>query len=38
MGKKNFTEEQIAFALRQAEPGTLVAEIIRKLGIEHLVR
>lgn len=33
MGKKHFTEEQIAFALRQAEPGTSVAEIIRTLGI-----
>ena len=33
MGKKHFTEEQIAFALRQAESGTSVAEIIRKLGI-----
>ena len=35
MGKKNFTEEQIAFALRQAESGTSVAEIIRKLGISE---
>jgi putative transposase len=33
MGKKHFTEEQIAFALRQAESGTSVAEVIRKLGI-----
>ena len=33
MGKKRFTEEQSAFALRQAESGTSVAEIIRKLGI-----
>jgi putative transposase len=31
--KKRFTEEQIAFALRQAESGTVVAEIIRKLGV-----
>ena len=31
MGKKQFSEGQIAFALRQAEPGTSVAEIIRKL-------
>jgi putative transposase len=31
--KKKFTEAQIAFALRQAESGTSVAEIIRKLGI-----
>ena len=35
MGKKNVTEEQIAFALRQAEAGTSVAEIIRKLGISE---
>lgn len=35
MGKKHFTEEQIAFALRQAESGTPVAEIIRKLGISE---
>jgi len=30
--KKRFTEEQIAFALRQAESGTAVAEITRKCG------
>jgi putative transposase len=35
MGKKHFTEEQIAFALRQAESGTSVAEIIRNLGISE---
>jgi putative transposase len=35
MGKKHFSEEQIAFALRQAESGTSVAEIIRKLGISE---
>ena len=35
MGKKHFTEEQIAFALRQAESGTSVAEIIRKLPISE---
>ncbi len=33
MGRKHFTEEQIAFALRQHDGGTAVAEIIRKLGI-----
>ena len=33
MGKKHFTEDQIAFALRQAESGTSLAEILRKLGI-----
>jgi putative transposase len=35
MGKKRFSEEQIAFALRQAESGTSVAEVIRKLGISE---
>lgn len=33
MGKKHFAEEQGAFALKQAESGTAVDEIIRKLGI-----
>jgi len=33
MRKKRFTEEQIAFALRQAEGGTSVEEICRKMGI-----
>ena len=31
--KKRYTEEQIAFALRQHESGTLVAKIVRKMGI-----
>ena len=31
--KKRFSEEQIAFALRQAETGVPVAEVIRKMGI-----
>jgi putative transposase len=31
--KKRYTEKQIAFALRQAEMGTPVAEIVRKMGI-----
>jgi putative transposase len=35
MKKSRFTEAQIAFALRQAESGTSVAEIIRKLGISE---
>ena len=35
MGKKHFSEERIAFALRQAESGTAVAEIVRKLGISE---
>jgi len=33
MKKSRFTEEQIAFALRQAETGTRVAEVCRKMGI-----
>lgn len=31
--KKRYTEAQIAFALRQSESGTPVAEIVRKMGI-----
>ena len=33
MKKSTFTEEQIAFALKQAELGTDVDEVCRKLGI-----
>jgi len=33
MKKSKFTEEQIAYALRQAESGVSVAEVIRKMGI-----
>ena len=33
MPNKRFTDEQIAFALRQAESGTTVGEICRKMGI-----
>jgi len=35
MTRKGFTEEQIGFALRQAEAGTAVAEICRKLGVSE---
>jgi putative transposase len=35
MKKSKFTEEQIAFALRQAEGGTRVAEVCRKMGISE---
>jgi putative transposase len=31
--KSKFTEEQIAFALKQAELGTRVEEVCRKMGI-----
>jgi putative transposase len=33
--RKRYTEEQIAFALRQAESGTPVEEICRKLGVSE---
>ncbi|MXQ13564.1 transposase [Microvirga makkahensis] len=33
MKKTRYREEQIAFALRQAESGTPVAEVIRRTGI-----
>ena len=33
MKKSNYTEEQIAFALKQAELGTPIPEVCRKLGI-----
>jgi putative transposase len=33
--KSKFTEEQIAFALKQAELGTKVEEVCRKLGISE---
>lgn len=35
MKKSKFTEEQIAFALKQAESGTTVDEICRKMGISQ---
>lgn len=33
MKKSKFTEDQIAFALKQAELGTAVEEVCRKMGI-----
>lgn len=35
MKKSRCTEEQIAFALKQAEMGTPVAEIIRRMGVSE---
>ena len=35
MRKSSYTDEQIAFALRQVETGTPVAEVIRKLGVSE---
>ena len=33
--KTRYTEEQIAYALKQAETGTAVAEVIRRMGISE---
>ena len=33
MKRSKFTEQQIAFALKQAELGTAVEEVCRKMGI-----
>ncbi|MGF1571873.1 MAG: hypothetical protein ACFCU1_02245 [Sumerlaeia bacterium] len=33
MKKKSFTEDQFAFALRQAEAGIPDKEVIRKMGV-----
>jgi len=35
MKKTRYTDQQIAFALRQAETGTPVQEVIRKMGISE---
>jgi len=35
MRKSRFTDEQIAYALRQAEAGTPVSDVCRKLGISE---
>ena len=35
MKRSRYTNEQIAFALRQAEGGTSVGEVCRKMGISE---
>lgn len=35
MKKSRYTEEQIAFALRQAESGTPVADVCRHMGVSE---
>lgn len=35
MKKTKYTEQQIAFALKQAETGTRVGEVCRKMGISE---
>ena len=35
MKRKRYSDEQIAFALRQADSGTAVEEICRKLGVSE---
>lgn len=35
MKKSKFTEEQITFAIKQAETGTKVEEVCRKMGISE---
>ena len=36
MKRKRFTEEQIAYALRQAESGRTISEVCREVGVsEH---
>ena len=33
--KSRFTEEQVAYALRQSESGTAVADVCRQIGISE---
>ena len=35
MKKTRYTDEQIAFALRQVETGTPVKEVLRKMGVSE---
>jgi|GEM_PF-3569769 len=38
MPRKRFTNEPIAFAMRQAENGATVDEVCRKMGVTEAVR
>lgn len=38
MKMSKFSDEQIAMALRQAEAGTPIGEICRKLGVSEVLR
>lgn len=35
MKKSRYTEEQISYALKQAETGTPVADVLRRMGISE---
>ena len=35
MKKSKFSEEQVAYALRQAESGTAVADVCRQIGVSE---
>lgn len=35
MKKSRYTEKQISYALRQADTGTPVAEVIRRMGVSE---
>lgn len=35
MKKSRFSEEQVAYALRQADSGTAVADVCRQLGVSE---
>jgi putative transposase len=35
MKRSKFSEQQIAYALRQAESGTAVADVCRQLGVSE---
>ena len=35
MNRRRYTEEQIAFALKQAELGTPISDVCRKLGVSE---